>query len=258
MVDTLTSYKLIAKDMERSLQRVSEKPTVERETAYYLENIGKVKSPEEFVADNRLFRYAMKAFGLEEMTYAKAYMTKIVSEGIDDSESFANSLSDPRYREFAETYNFDRYGETATIFEATRQPVVDRYVRQTLEEEAGSQNEGVRLALYFERKAADIDSYYDILADTALGKVVRTALGYPDEMAQADLDKQVEMFKSRFDLEDFQDPEKVQAFLARFSALWEVENPSVSVQSSISALISQPVEYGISTDLLLTLNQLRR
>ncbi|KFJ49665.1 hypothetical protein DK52_2485 [Brucella abortus] len=71
MVDTMTSYRLIASNMTRSLQRVSKEPLVERETAYYKENIGNVKSVDDFMADTRLFNYAMKAFGLEDMAYAK-------------------------------------------------------------------------------------------------------------------------------------------------------------------------------------------
>ena len=122
----------------------------------------------------------MKAFGLEDMTYAKAFMRKVLDEGIDKRDSFANSLTDQRYREFVETFNFARYETTTTIFDRTRQGTVDRYVRQTLEEDAGAQNEGVRLALYFERKASRASvSAYSILADPALLKVVQTALGIP-------------------------------------------------------------------------------
>jgi hypothetical protein len=257
-VDTQTSYRLIAKDLTRSLERVTQQPLVERESGYYLEKIGDIKSVEEFIGDSRIFRFAMKAFGLEDMTYAKGLMTKMLNEGIDDRESLANSLTDTRYKDFVDTFNFARYGATTTIFEVTKQPVVDKYVRQTLEEDAGSRNEGVRLALYFERKAPDIDSYYDILADPALAEVVRTALGYPDSIAQADIDKQVAMFRERFDLEDFKDPEKLQQFIGRFTALWELSNPSAGAQSSIAALFAQPIESGISTSLLLTLNQLKR
>ena len=65
----------------------------------------------------------------------------------------ANTLTDPRYLEFASTYDFDRYGSIATTFTKARQGTVDKYLRQTLEENEGAKNEGVRLALYFERKA---------------------------------------------------------------------------------------------------------
>ena len=112
-----------------------------------------MKSIDDFLADDRLFTYAMKAFGLGDMAYAKAFMRKVLEGGIDANESFANSLADKRYRDFAETFNFARYGEATTVFTRAGQGTVDNYVRQALEENAGAQNEGVRLALYFQRKA---------------------------------------------------------------------------------------------------------
>lgn len=258
MLNTYTSYKLIARDLPRSIDQVGQQPMVERESQYYLENIEKVKSMEEFLADDRLYRYAMKAHGLEDMTYAKAFMKKVLTEGIRESDSFANKLSDKRYYEFAKTFNFERFGEAATVFDTARSGTVDKYLRQTLEENAGKQNEGVRLALYFERKAGEIDNFYEVLADPALSQVVRTALGYPATIAQADIDKQVAMMEGRLDVEDFKNPEKVAEFLERFTSLWELDNPTQSQQTSISALFSQPAEFGISTDLLLTMAQLRR
>ena len=57
---------------------------MDRETKYYLENIAKVKTIEEFVKNDRLFSYAMKAHGLEDMAYAKAFMVKALKEGIAD------------------------------------------------------------------------------------------------------------------------------------------------------------------------------
>jgi hypothetical protein len=79
--------------------------------------------------------------------------------------------------------------------------MVDKYLRQTLEEQAGDDNEGVRLALYFERKAESISNFYEVLADPALAQVVRTSLGLPDSIASADIDKQVEMIADRIDIE---------------------------------------------------------
>lgn len=258
MINTYTSYQLIVRDIERSIDRVEQQPMVNRETAYYLENIGKVKTIDEFVGDERLFRYAMKAHGLEDMAYAKAFMVKALEGGIDEEDSFANKLSDKRYRDFVDTFNFARYGEKTTTFHSPTSGTVDKYLRQTLEEDAGSQNEGVRLALYFQRKAGSIKSYYEILADPAIAQVVRTALGFPDALAQADIDKQVEMIKERLDLEELKDPEKLEEFLKRFTTLWEIDNPSFSPQSSIAALFSQPAEFGISTDILLTIAQMRK
>lgn len=371
MINTFTSYQLITRDMNQSLDRVQSQPMVQRETEYYRENISKVKSVDEFLGDDRLFRFAMKAHGLEDMAYAKAFMRKVLDEGIDDPNSFANKLTDKRYQEFAksfnfvrhgadatvynaaqqgtvqsylleavsngvaidnplvtentdyylkniksvrsvddflrddrifqfamrangfegdlpskqvvrtmleggidnpdspankssderfaklvESFNFARYGEDATTINAAQKPAVDKYMRQTLEEDAGRQNEGVRLALYFERMAPNMTSYFEILGDRAIGSVVRTILGLPDAIAQLDVDKQAALIKSRIDIEDFKDPEKLQELLTRFTTMWEINNPTNSPQAMITTLF-QPPQFGISPDVMMTIAKMR-
>lgn len=252
MLTTSLAFRQISSDMDRSLARTADKPMVEREAAYYLKNIGDVRSVDDLFADDRLYRFATKAFGLEDMSYAKAFIRKVLEEGTDDRSSLANKLSDGRYREFAEAFNFARYGEATMSFGRTQQGTVDRYVRQTLEQDAGQQNEGVRLALYFQRKAAGIDSAMDILADPALLKVVQTATGLSPLTAAADIDKQAALISSKLDIEDLQDPEKLERFLSRFTSMWELENrPAAATVPTIFAGQSRPL--GFSADLLASL-----
>jgi hypothetical protein len=247
---------MIASDLPRALDRTAKKPQVARETEYYLKNIEKVKSIDDFLADDRLFAYAMKAFGLGEMAYAKAFIRKVLTEGTSSPDSFANKLTDKRYREFAETFDFAQFGAATTIFDSTRQGTVDRYLRQALEEDAGRQNEGVRLALYFQRKASGIKSAYAILADPALTKVVQTVLDLPAASSAMDIDKQAQLIASRLDLSDFQDPDKLGTFLDRFTNLWSLRNGTAT--ASVPAIvIGQPIEAGISADLLATLQNIR-
>ena len=258
VLSTAASYNLIASNITRSIDTTAKRPDVAREIDYYLKNIGEVKSIDDFLADTRLFNFAMKAHGLEDMAYAKAFMRKALSEGIQAQDSFVNKLADSRYRDFATTFDFAAFGETATVFEATRQGTVDKYLRQTLETDAGASNEGVRLALYLERKAPTIDSVYDLLADRALLTIVHTTLGLSPTTALADIDKQAQMISARIDIEDFQDPEKLSKFLTRFTTMWEMNNPSTTTpQALASILFSQPTTFGISTDLLLTMQKLK-
>lgn len=256
MLTTNAAYRMVTSDLDRSLGNTAKKPQVARETAYYLANIGDVKSVDEFLADNRLYRYAMKAFGLEDMTYAKALIRKALTEGIDNRDSFANRLTDPRYRELVKTFNFARYGAGTTAREAARQGVADSYVRQTLEEDAGKQNEGVRLALYFERKASSIESAFNILGDPALLKVIQTAFGLPIQMSLQDIDKQAKMITDRLDLKDLADPEKLKKFLNRFTTRWEMDNPAAA-PTTPSILIGQPISIGINSNLLTAIQNLR-
>lgn len=258
MVSTLVSYANFARDLPRSLATTAAEPKVARDTAYYQANIGNADSIEKFLGDRRLFTYAMKAFGLESMTYAKAFMRKVLTEGVANENSFANTLSDRRYREFAKAFNFEAYGSAATVFEAAGQGTVDRYVRQTLEERAGQQNEGVRLALYFQRKALEGLSPFGILGDTALTKVVQTALGLPASISAIDIDKQAELIADRLDLQSLKEPAALNKFIVRFAALWEIQNGASGSAANAALLINQPLELGINPNLLTSLQNLRR
>ncbi|MBS3650323.1 DUF1217 domain-containing protein [Pseudaminobacter sp. 19-2017] len=249
---------MIAKDVGKALARTEKEPSVKRETEYYLANISKVKTIEEFVKDTRLFNYAMKAHGLGDMSYAKAFMVKAMKEGVDDKNSFANKLTDKRYQEFVKTFDFKAFGEAATIRTRAQQGTVDMYMRQTLEENAGKQGEGVRLALYFERKAKGLTNFYQILGDPALSRVVRTALGLPDTFASVDIDAQAKLFEKKLDIKDFSDPKKLSSFLQRFTSLWDLSNPTQMPQGSMSVLFARPAEYGVSPNLLLSIQSMRR
>lgn len=390
---TLTSYMLLSRNLATSLQRKGAEPIVARDTAYYQANIGKVKSIDDFMADTRLYNYAVKAFGLEDMGYAKAFMRKVLTEGTDSSAAFANRLADDRYVAFAKafdfapgpsaagidgvltegqapvpavaarlslpgalatTYDFSGTNEarftlssqvdagttkSATIvlnraalagkvadlanvtptelgqaisaqigasgadglmgkvqvgigvngnlfFETTDytdygfdgapggdgvnadtiyaaggkvrtlsvtnaplsgagqnavdigngtdlppganvQAVVDAYLQQSLEADAGAQDTGVRLALYFARKAPGLNSGYDILSDPALTQVVNTVIGLPATSSATTTDAltvRAKLISSKVDFASFQDPAKVEAFARRFAAIWDAQN----------------------------------
>jgi hypothetical protein len=245
---------MISRDLPKSLARVAEKPDVARESEYYLSKIGTIKNIDDFMADTRVYNFALKAHGLEDMAYAKAFIRKVLTEGVDDDADFANKLADPRYKSLVDSLNFAAYGDSATSFDKAQKAVVDKFQRQTLEEEAGAENMGVRLALYFERTAPTIKSGMEILADDALSEVVRTALGMPDEIIGADIDRQAKYIEEVVEIEDFQDPAKVSKFLERFTAMWEINNPSETYDPL--AAFNGP-SNGISTDLLISINNLK-
>ena len=237
------------------------KPTAEyvrAETAYFLANVVKLESIDDLIADKRLLGFALSSYGLDPAKETPERIRALLEGGVSDPQSPANQLTDKRYAAFVSAFNFMEHGETATTHNPAQRPAIDKFMRQTLEEDAGKQNEGVRLALYFERKAPEITSFYEVLADPALARVVRTALSLPDSFAAADIDKQVQLFESKLDIEDFSDPEALGKFLTRFTSLWEIGNPSSPAQTSLSVLFSQPVEIGISTNTLFAIQAMKR
>ncbi|RVA03098.1 DUF1217 domain-containing protein [Mesorhizobium sp. M7A.F.Ca.US.001.02.1.1] len=230
---------------------------IKSETAYYLANVTNVKSVDDLMANSRLYNYVLSAYGLDPATESKDLIRNVLAGGIRDADSVANKMTNKAYAGLAAAFNFEQYGEAATTINPAQQPTVDKYMRQTLEEDAGQTNQGVRLALYFDRKAPTITSWYDVLADTALASVVRTVLGLPDSFATADVDKQAQLFEQKLDISDFSDPEKLGKFLTRFTSMYEINNPTSSAVTSVSVLFAQPLTVGISTDLMMAMQKLR-
>lgn len=391
MTSTLTSYSLISRDMAAAMKRKAADPATARETAYYKAHIGSVKTVDDFLADKHLYAYAMKAFGLEDMTYAKAFMRKVLTEGAASPTSFANRLADDRYVAFAKAFDFSAVstatgsdvveggpdqapaaaarlsgtmltkpldfsgtnearftltsqlgdGTTASativlnkdtlagiasdltavkateIFTAIQtqidasglkgkvkggldvfdsliftttdytdlgadgqpggtgvnadtayagtgsartvtmriaapadgmkavdigfgtdvapdlaaQSVTDAYLRQAIETDAGAEDTGVRLALYFARKAPTIGSAYDILGDTALTQVANTLLGLPAASSSTSSDalaQRAAKIAQKIDIASLHDPAAVEKLAQRFAAIWDAQNNTAS------------------------------
>ena len=411
MVNTSLNYRLIAKDLNTSLARKAATPEVARETAYYEANIGKVKTPEDLLSDRRLYAYAMKAMGLEDMTYAKAFMRKVLTEGVKDPRSFANRLTDDRYKAFARAFDFaqgasasgasvdfaqlsgsldltgsfdfsgtnevsfsltsqldanttktamivlnkttlsllaadlksvtaqeiaaainsqiDASGETnlkgkvqvgigirnnlfvqtmaytnlgadgasggtdfdadAVYFaggsnrtlaianiplsapgqtaldigfgtglapDAKAKSVTEAYLRQTLEADAGAEDTGLRLALYFSRVAPSVRSGYGILGDNALSQVVKTVLGLPDSTGASAIDRQAAIIENKVDLSSFQDPAALARFIQKFTAIWDAQNNTAS-DPILALFASRGSSSGVDADLLLSVTRNR-
>ncbi|MBB4348661.1 MULTISPECIES: DUF1217 domain-containing protein [Rhizobiaceae] len=169
---TYTSYLVLNRDINSSLSRVASQGDVASNTDYYEENIGKVTTAEEFVNDYRLFSYAMKAYGLEEMTYAKAFMKKVLESDPNDDSSFANSLTDTRYADFAKAYNFS--GDLAKAqTSAQTENLVTAYQDSFTQEETDIKSE----VSYFQSKIGSIDHVNDIIGNDRLRTYVLESFG---------------------------------------------------------------------------------
>ncbi len=111
MVSTYFGYSYVTRNLAQTLTRVAQQTDVSRDAAYYKANIGKVHTVDDLMNDYRLYHYVTKAYGLEDMAYAKAFMKKVLQSDLSDPKSFANTLIDKRYRDFAAAFSFGG-GET--------------------------------------------------------------------------------------------------------------------------------------------------
>ncbi|MDI4234871.1 DUF1217 domain-containing protein [Bradyrhizobium sp. Arg237L] len=230
----------------------------EKDAKYYQTTIAGIESVSELLSDRKLVDIVLVANGLDPAKVTNDYLKKIFNSDLNDPKSFANTASDSRFAEIAASFNFDKEGNVArieTIGPQRRDQLLETqnsYLQQTLEAQQGEANAGVRLALYFERKSAQITSAYDILADQALAQVFRTTYNLPDEMGSMDVDQQAKIVEKHLNLKDLADPEKVAALLKRFTAMYDVKNNSSQATSPALAIL-QGAGAGISQDTLLSI-----
>ncbi|NKJ37084.1 DUF1217 domain-containing protein [Rhizobium sp. SG570] len=241
------------------------KATNDAKTAgtYFATNIVNVTSVTGLLADSKLTNFILTANGIDPKTVDTATLKKAFASDPSDSKSFINTADGAKFKSIVEAFNFDTSGNLTDSKLGTAQnggalaQTNDLYLHQTLEDQEGQTNAGVRLALYFQRKAPSINSIYDIMGDTALYQVITTTYSLPSSISSMDVTTQANMLSKFVNVSDLQDPDKVNKLLQRFSAMYDLENNTASSTSpALSILTSSSSGVGISADTLLSIAQL--
>jgi hypothetical protein len=258
MLTATTLYNSITRNYTKSLDTVAAEPQVERETAYFEQNIGSVTSASQLVSNTRLYTYVMTAFGLSDMMNAKALITKVL-EGGTASNSFAASLNDPRYTALVSAFNFKTDGAATTSSSSTVSTTVANYNEQTLENNTSQENPGAQMALYFRRMASSITSVYSILGNATLLKTVETAYDLPSTLSLESLTAQAQTISQNLDVSQLSNTTYLDKFLNRFTASYDADNPpgSASTTPANALLVTPSDSVGISSSLLLSLANLQ-
>lgn len=235
----------------------------EQDSVYYQNAIAGAGSVSELLSDRKMVDILLVSKGLDLAKVTTDYLRKIFSSDLTDAKSFANTESDPRFAEIAASFNFDKQGNVARLAKIGPQKrdqlleTQNKYLQQNLETQQGDANPGVRLALYFQRKAGDITSAYDILADKALAEVFRTAYNLPDSVGSMAIDQQAKVVGKYLNLKDLTDPAKLEKLLNRFSVMYDLKNSSPSVPPAL-AVMQGSSGTGLGQDALMSIAQLGR
>jgi len=256
MTETAKDYVVLKTRFDNTDQK--EKATAE--ASYYTSQMQDIKTVTELLGDKRLVNFVLEANGIDPDTVSADFMKQAFASDLDDPDSFVNQQDDHRFAEIVASFNFNAEGNIANRETGAQgrygQMMTDYlYLQQSLEEEVGADSNGARLALYFKRMMPEINTAYDILGDSALLSVFRTTFSLPSEMSSMDIEKQKALIDRNLDLEELQDPEELEKFITRFTAMYDLENDSSS--NSVSALFSSSTG-GVSADTLLSIAQLKR
>ncbi|WP_027567059.1 DUF1217 domain-containing protein [Bradyrhizobium sp. URHA0013] len=245
-------------------QQAAVRAQATKDATEYQQAITGIDSVSDLLANRPMVDFILLAKGLDPKKVSTEFLRKIFASDLNDPKSLANTQSDPRFAEIVASFNFDSQGNVARLpmmgpqkrdqFRETQA----NYVEQSLEQQQGDANPGVRLALYFQRKAGDITSAYDILADKALSEVFRTTFDLPDSMAAMPIDQQAKFVDRFMKVKDLSDPAKVTKLLSRFSAMYDIRNSQSTGQGQSPLLnLFQGSSSGISDATYLAIAKLR-
>ncbi|MGB7243779.1 MAG: DUF1217 domain-containing protein, partial [Sulfitobacter sp.] len=202
-----------------------------RATEYFEQNIAKVTSAEELVADRQLLEVALGAFGLEGDIDNRYFIKKVLEEGTINSDSLANRFSNPNYAELSAAFGFGPGEVPRAGLSASTNRVLEKYKASSFEIATGNQDDSMRVALYAQRALSDVaqmegsndTKWFTLMGQPPLRALFEKALNLPASFGQIDIDQQLNVFQERAeatfgssDLSQFSEPENIDAVITKY------------------------------------------
>lgn len=263
-VSGVAGWRFLTRTAEAQQATFEKSATVAREIAYFEEKIGAVASPADLVADRRLLKVALTAFGLEDKLDHKAFVRKVLEEGTTADDALAVRLSDPAWKNLSAAFGFgDGGGRTGESGFAAK--IVAAYKTRAFEAAVGAADDTLRLAMNFKREMATLAtagetgaSWYKVLGSKPLREVFETAFGLPDAFLNLDIDRQRDILAERTDaafgkrtLDVFADAAVVEKMITRFLARAQMAaGPAATSPASAALALLQGAGAGGSGGLL--------
>ena len=227
---------------ERRLEAFRKQAVNAREIAYFTEKAATIRTPEDLLNDDRLYRFVLNAFGLGDQANYKALMRKVITEGVADPKSTANRMNDPRFREMVAALGFETVPSNIGDPDV-KVAVTNRYVaKHPTASPFGTDRWSVELN-HYRGRADSIRTPDDLLDDPRLYAFVTDAFDLTGPLADRTFLKKVlteevpdapgllddprlsdpkvkefaEAFRFEIRRSAFQRPESVQDFVERFT-----------------------------------------
>ncbi len=200
----LAAYKLFLKNGEQQLAKFREQSYVQDAIDYFKRKVADVKSVDDFIKDDKLVQFTLKAFNLDGETLYMGRARKVLQESVDDPDAIVNRLVDPRYKIMTQAFDFATLGVSKLQQSSFIEDVVNKFVLHQFQQTAGLQNSAVTTALQFREQASGITSALDILGNTTARQVVSTVLGWPVQTVNQSIERQQALIQERIDVKGFQ------------------------------------------------------
>ncbi|RID90736.1 DUF1217 domain-containing protein [Gemmobacter lutimaris] len=178
---------------------------MQREEAYFRGHIGNIQSAEQLVADHRLLKVALGAFGLEADIGNKFFIQKVLSDGTLDAGALSNKLSNKQYKAMAKAFGFGDFNTPRTRLSDFPDEILASFRENRFEVAVGESDADMRVALYAQHALPDIAAgtisedgkWFSIMGSAPLRSLFETAFGLSSSFGALDIDQQLETLKSK-------------------------------------------------------------
>lgn len=263
----VAGWRFLERTAETQRATFEKSAEVRREVAWFEERIASVTSAADLVADRRLLKVALTAFGLGDKIDQKAFVRKVLDEGTTAEGAFAVRLADPAWKTFSAAFGFGDVagGRTGEAGFAAR--IVSAYKARAFEAAVGQADDDLRLAMNFKREIAALAaegetgaSWFKVLGSPPLRKVFETAFGLPQSFVNLDIDRQRDILAGRTDallgadtLSVFADGAAVEKMITRFLARAQIAAGASATSPASAALTLLQASSGGGTSGLFNL-----
>jgi len=245
-------WSFLQRTMVSQKKAFDQSAAMNRDIAYFRDNISKVTSAEALVADRRLLGVALGAFGLDSDINNRYFIKKVLSDGTLTNDALANKLADKRYLKLSQAFGFGDFSVPNTQLSDFADGIVKSYRTRQFEIAVGDQNPDMRLAMNLSRELGDLAAsssgdntkWYSVMGSIPLRKVFETAFGLPSAFGALNIDKQLDIFRQRAsrsfgngEVSQFQDPAKIAELVRRFLVRSDLNNTASSYSPASTALI---------------------
>lgn len=236
-------WNFLKRTQEKQQALLSQNTVQQRDEAYFREKIGSIDTAEELVADRRLLRVALGAFGLDSDLNNKYFIRKVLESSTLEPKSLANKLSDKRYKELAEAFGFGTFATPNTKLSTFADTILTKFRQQTFETSVGEVDGSMRIALYAERtlpelaekKQSQATKWYTVIGSEPLRNLFQTVFSLPSSFGTLNVDQQLATLQKKAkamfgsdSVDQFADPEAMQKLLRNYIVRAEAASGAIS------------------------------
>lgn len=247
----LTGWRFLQATYDKQFEAFTKSASLQRDVDYFRENLAKIDTAEQLVADRRLLSVALGAFGLQDDINNKYFVQKILEDGTTANDALANRLADDRYKDLSAAFGFGPQEVQRNKLNYFAEDIIARYEAQSFEVAVGQQDDTMRIALYgsrtLEEMAVEDKSenvlWFNVMGEGPLRTLFETALGLPSGIGSVDLERQLGIFKDKAlrmfgddSIAQFSDPEKREKLVTAYMARVQINQNTASFSPAAAAL----------------------